>query len=158
MSVYRDPAGRRGRTVAVVAVVAALLGVAGGYALARATDDDPSLADQVAELRERVEPALSALELVTIEYPQAVRGGEVVAETEYEAVESQLASAAATLDSAAADLSVISPREVESAEQSIADVEGLVGDLADPADVERAALEAREAVALAAGMPAEPSP
>lgn len=159
MSVYRDPAGRRSRLLVGAAIVAALIGAIAGFVLARATDDDPTLADQVAEVRGGLMSAISALELVTIEYREAVRDGEVVEQTEYEAAQSQAASAAATLDSAAEDLSLIAPEQARAAEQGIAELEQLIDARADFVEVDRAASAAREQLDAAAGTAAsEPSP
>lgn len=159
MSVYRDPAGRRSRLLAAAIVAAAVVGAIAGFVLARATDDDPTLAEQVAELRDELAPALSALELVTIEYREAVRDSEVVEQTEYDAARSQAASAAAAVDSAAEDLSLIAPEETEAAEQGIAELEELIEARADASEVGRVANAARGQLAAAAGTTAsEPSP
>ena len=120
--------------------------------IGRASENEPSLAQQLAELQERLRPALNALELVTIEYPQAVRNGRVVAETEYGAAASQAEIAAETVSDARDELEAMSPAETARLERALEDVQELIADRAEPAEVERAAASAERALGAAAGI------
>lgn len=153
MSVYRDPAGRGSRILAAV-IVAALTGALVGFLIARASDEDPTLADQVAELRADVELGLSALELVPGHYRQGVRDGDVVTPAQYEGARAQAAAAADALAAAAPDLSLIAPDAVAVAEDRVAALQELISAKAELAEVERSVLTAHRALAAAAGISA----
>ena len=155
MSVYRDPANRRGRRLLIVAVVAALLvGALGGFLLAKATEDEPTLADQVSDVQSELQPAISALELVPGHYEQGVRDGEVVEEAQYEGARSQAAAAADILAGVAPDLDAVTPAGASAAEEAIASLQQQIEELASLEDVTLAARTAEEALATAAGISA----
>src|SRR5919202_3674582 len=109
MSLYRQAGRTSGRTLAIAAVVALVVGLAGGYALGRATAPKPTLAEQVADLRTALGPAQEGLELSATEYPQAVRGGRVVAPTEYAAAKADVQRAKDAIAGARADLRALQP-------------------------------------------------
>jgi signal transduction histidine kinase len=152
MSVYREPGRRRARAAVVAGIFSLLAGGLAGFLIGRASEDEPSLAQQLAELQERVRPVLNALELVTIEYPEAVRNGDVVAETEYGAAASQAETAAVTVSGAREDLEAISPAETARLERALEDLQELIEERAEPAEVERAAASAERALGAAAGI------
>ena len=146
MSLYRQPTGRSARTIVLATLVALLVGGAAGFGIGRSTAPEPSLIELAADVRERIRPAQSALELVTIEYPQSVQNGRVVAETEYAAARAQARAAADTIAAARADLAALDPSAVEEASDAIAEVSTLMARHADPAVVEQAAERADAAV------------
>jgi hypothetical protein len=123
-----------------------LAGIAVGFALGRGTAPDPALSELVAEARAEVQPATNALELVTIEYPEAVRGGRVVAESEYQAAVAQAGSAADALAAAAPELRQLDPGGHAAATEAVDEVVRLVGEEAEPGVVEAAAEDASAAV------------
>lgn len=150
MSLYREP-GRRGRgAVAVGAVIGLTAGLAIGLAVGSGGDDEASLADSIAELQSELQPALSELELVQIEYTEAVRAGEVSAESEYQASVQHLAGARETLDSASAELEALSPDGSAAAERSLDELDRLVDDAAPSARVAVAVRRADAAIRAAA--------
>jgi hypothetical protein len=152
MSVYRDPANRRGRRMLLISVIAALLvGALAGYLVARATDDDPTLAEQVTEGQAELAPAIDALELVPGHYRQAVRDGEVIEPAQYEGVKAQAATASDIVADAAPELEVFAPVQLEAATQQLDRLETLIEQRADIGDVGTAATSARQAIAEAAG-------
>jgi hypothetical protein len=152
MSLYRQAAGTRTSTLVVVGLVVLFAGAAAGFALGRGTAPEPTLSELADEVGEDIRPALSALELVTIEYPQAVREGQVVAETEYAAAKSQAGTAESVVASLAADLAALNPAQAKGATAAVERVTTLIEDRAQPQRVERAAQDA--AAALEAMVPA----
>jgi hypothetical protein len=150
MSVYREPATRRARAAGIAAVVGLLLGALAGFLVGRASVEEPSLGEQIGEVQEEIRPGLNALELVGIEYPEGVRGGRVVAETEYRAAESQADSAAAAVDAARQDLELLSPAGTRRASRIIAELQRLIGERAEPGAVQRAAREASSSLEASA--------
>ena len=152
MSVYRDPANRRGRRLLIGAVIVALLiGALAGFLIARATEDEPTLADQVAEVQADLAPAIQALELVPGHYEQGVKDGEVVEEAQYEGARSQAQSASDIVDELEPDLEIIAPVALASAQTSLERLIAAIEQKASLGDVGTQAEAAREALAEAAG-------
>ena len=150
MSVYREPATRRARAAGIAAVLALLVGAVAGFLAGRASVDETSLEEEIGDVQEEIRPALNALELVGIEYPEGVRGGRVVAETEYRAAESQADSAAAALDAARDDLELLSPEATRRAGRAIAELQRMIGERAEPEAVQRTAREASSSLEASA--------
>lgn len=152
MSLYRE-VGRSRRAIALAAAVALAIGLAAGFATGRGTAPEPSLAERVDELGESVQPALNALELVGIEYPQAVDArGEVIAETEIAAAEAQARSAAATLESARPELETLDPAAYDRAIGTVELLERRIEAREPPQRILAAADEAAAATRRAAGI------
>lgn len=140
MSLYRQAGGARRRralgfglvgAVAVVALVVVLAALGGG---------SPSEADRARKARAGVSRALDGLELVGVEYRQAVRGGRVVAPTEYAAARSDVARARAAL----ADLAL--SRVARAAQDALARVATAVDDRVAPRALARTLAAARRRV------------
>lgn len=142
MSVYREPGRRRARAIVIAAVAALLTGGVAGFAIGRGTAGEPSLFELIEDAREGLRPALNALELVTIEYPESVRGGEVVARTEYEAALSQAQAATRFLSAGRADLEPLDRAGFREAASRAAYVSKLIEQRAGPAKVKSAAAAA----------------
>lgn len=151
MSVYRDPAGRRGRLLMIVALASLLVGALIGFLVARATEDEPSLADQVAEVQSDLAPAIDALELVPGHYRQGVRDGEIIEPAQYEGARGQAAAAGDIVAEAAPDLEVIAPVQLEAATEELDRLQALIEERTGLTEVGTAANAARQALAEAAG-------
>jgi hypothetical protein len=134
MSLYREP-GRRGRLTVILAAVAAIVLLAIGFVIGRATAPEPSLRSQLAGLRDDVEPAADALELVAIHY-----------ESSSEAARAQLDRAEELYADVEDRLAIVNSAGAAEASKRIAALADLVAAGASPQEVESAAVQAEEAV------------
>ena len=150
MSLYREVG--RGRAPALVAVglVALLVGLAAGFLAGRAAAPDPSLADAVEKVQRDARPVADALDLVPIKYGQAVRNGEVVAETEYDAAKAAVERAREGFARLRDDLAALDPEQARRAGGHLDELAALVERRAPASEVEQAADQARAAVRAAA--------
>jgi hypothetical protein len=138
MSLYRQ-VGRPSGWLAVSLVAVLLVGFVLGFALSRATTDDATLEDAVAEVQAEAGTTADALELVELHYdgsPQAARD--------------QLGRARASFAEVEPDLRLLAPGQTTAAAGAIARVESLVARDAPAGEVEAAAEAARAAVRRAA--------
>lgn len=140
MSLYRQ-VRRPSGWLAASLVGALLAGVLLGFAVSRATADEPSLADAVAEVRGEAGVVADALELVEIHYASSP-----------DAARAQLERAQESFAKVESDLRLVSSSETRAAGRAIARVESLVEQDAPAGEVEAAAELAREAVVRAAGL------
>jgi fumarylacetoacetate (FAA) hydrolase family protein len=120
VSLYREAGRTSWRALVAAAVIALLVGAAAGYAIGRSSAPDPSLADQVADLKGRLAPAREAIELTTTEYPQAVRDGKIVAPTEYQAAKADVARARDSIAAALADLRAVDAARAQRLQETVA--------------------------------------
>ena len=151
MSLYRQPGRVATRTLALCAAAALALGLLGGYVLGRVTAPDPSLAEQIAELRTQLRPAENGLELTATEYGQAVRGGQVVEPTEYAAAKADVQRVRDTLAAAQADLRALDARGAAALEAAVAQLDAGVRERVDPAEVQQRSDTASRALAAVFG-------
>jgi hypothetical protein len=142
MSLYREP-GRRGWTAIVVAAITALVLLALGFGVGRATAPEPSLASQLSDLADEVGPVADALELVPIHY-------ESTNAATREAAREQLERAEGLFADVEAELAMVNPAGTAAARRSIAALADLVAAGAAAAEVEASAAAAVEAVRAAA--------
>lgn len=119
MSLYRQPGRTRATTLAAVAAVALLVGGGIGFALARATESDPTVSEALAPIRDDLKTVSNGLELIPTEYPQALRGtGDEIA-----GVTSGLERIRAAFASARGDLVQLDPAGVKRVEADLAALE-----------------------------------
>lgn len=150
MSLYRE-VGRSRRWVMATAVVVALaIGFGVGFATGRSTAPEPTLEDAVAALQDQIRAATDALELVTIEYEQAVANGAVTAQSEYEAANADATRAREIFTSRRDELALLSPDESAAAESALQTLTEQIEALADPSEVAATAEEATQALRGAA--------
>ena len=150
MSLYRQPGRVAIRTVALATVAALVAGLIAGFVLGRGTAPDPSLADQVADLRDELAPAREGIELAATEYGQAVRAGRVVAPTEYAAAKADVERAQDAVAASRSDLRALDPAQAAALERSVAALGAAVDRRSSPAVVR--ALSARADARLTAAL------
>ncbi len=149
MSLYRV-ASRRSRLLGLLVPVAALaVGLLVGVLVGRATAPEPSLSEALAKPAADVDDARNALEVLTVEYPQAVANGEVRAATEYEGAKADIQRAQDRL-AAADDLEALDPGGYRRAVALLSEVAALVQRKAAP---EAVAARVRAADEALAGLP-----
>jgi len=140
--------GRRWPGLLTALAVGLLLGGIGGAVAGRATA--PSLAEQARELRRETAGVLSRLEVLTVEYPQAVRDGQVVGRTEYDGSVARVDNARNALAGLASDLRAVDPAGYEQAQAAVDRLAADVGARADPATVAARVRQVRAALTGAA--------
>ena len=151
MSLYRQAGRMSTRTLVLGGVALLVAGLVIGFVLGRVTEGTPSLATRVAELRVELRPAEQGLELTATEYGQAVRGGQVVEPTEYDAARADVARVRDTLAPARADLRALSREKAAALEAAVAAVDAGVRSRVEPAEVQRRSDAARRALAAVFG-------
>jgi hypothetical protein len=119
MSLYRQAGGRSAGAIAAVLITGLLVGCLAGFLIGRSTAPDPSLSELVADARAELAPVAAGLELVPVEYGNAVRSGRVVEPTEYEASQAAVARAEQALTAAGTDLRAIDPAGYAAAVESM---------------------------------------
>jgi hypothetical protein len=105
----------------------------------------------VSDLRSSLQPATQAYEFLPTEYRQAVRNGRVVRQAEYGGVQSSLDRAQKAIDGAQADLRALNAADAAAVTRSLAALRTAVQQHADPAQVQRLARAAGDAVHSAVG-------
>jgi hypothetical protein len=126
MSLYRELGRVRPAKLALTAAVGLLVGGVIGFALGGTASEEPSLRESMQKLQADLRPALGALELVTIEYPEAVRDGRVVAKTEYAAARSQLGTASEAIAASEEELEVLDSEGARALDASLGRLHELV--------------------------------
>ncbi len=149
MSLYREARRRRKWLPVAVAGLAALALIA-GIVIGRATAPERSLREAVRDVQENARLASDALELVTIEYREAVSDGEVAAETEYQAARDGVERAREAFEGIRDELAVLDSTETRRADEALAELERLVARRASPDDVESVAADAAGSIGTAA--------
>lgn len=143
MSLYRQP-GRYGRgTVIGAAVLAFVVGGVIAFVVGRSTAPDPSLRDQIAQLRDDLQPARQGLEILPAEYAQAVRGGADSTPGEIAGVVATVKRVDAVLAEHRAELRVLAPAVAGRLGPDIAALQRAVDAKAPPAQVEQAVARAK---------------
>src|SRR3954452_15381833 len=135
MSLYRQAGRTSGRTLAIAVAATLVVGLGAGFAIGRAPAPEPTLADRLADMRARLQPAQDGLELTVTEYGQAVRGGRVVAPTEYDAAKADVGRVADAVGSVRGALRALDPARAAALDRAVAALRDAVRARADPATV-----------------------
>jgi len=149
MSLYRVASRRSRLLVLLVPVAALVVGLLVGVLVGRSTAPEPTLSEALAKPAANVDDARNALEVLTIEYPQAVANGEVRATTEYQGAQADVRRAQEAL-AAAEGLEALDPGGYRRAVALLAEVSGLVQRKAAP---EAVAARVRAADEALTGLP-----
>jgi hypothetical protein len=150
MSLYREVGRSRPWITATAVVVALAIGFGAGFATGRSTAAEPTLEDAVTALQREIRAATDALELVTIEYEQAVANGAVTAESEYDAARADAARAREIFASYREELALLSPDEIAATETALQSLTEQIEALAEPSEVTATAEDAMQALRSAA--------
>jgi hypothetical protein len=151
MSLYRQVGGRGARGLVGALLAGVLLGGLAGFLIGHNSADEPSAAELIGNARAELRPVGDALELVPIEYRGAVRGGRVVAETEYQAAREAISRAEDTLAAAGEDMRAIDPTGYAAATAAVARLAKAVDTIEPPTRVEALARTAGEKVGVLSG-------
>ena len=154
MSLYREAGASRWRRVAAAAATALLIGLAMGFATGRATAPEPQLDEQLARLRDRVQPVMNGIELVPDHYAQGVRDGEIIGTVQYSGAQQQAGAARSSLEAVAGDLELLDPAGLEGARAAVEELSAAIDRRESPQRVRALADRAAAAVAAAAGIDA----
>jgi hypothetical protein len=151
MSLYRVASRRRRPLALLVPAAVLLVGLLAGFVFGRMSAPDPTVEEALSEPAARVAEARTALDVLTIEYPQAVSNGAVRAATEYEGAQTDVRRAQDALR-AAAELQALDPEGYRQADELLADIGRLVEQKAAPAAVEVQVRRANEVLASLPGV------
>jgi hypothetical protein len=144
MSLYRQAGrARRTRRIAIGAAAGVLAIAVLVIVLASSGGGPPSHTERVASARSAAAQALDGLELVGIEYGQAVKGGRVVAATEFAAAKADVERASQSLASHRADFEAVDPAAYRRASDALV---ALAATVARRADIAGAVRNARAAL------------
>jgi len=147
MSLYRQPGRVRPLVIALVALVALLVGGGIGFALGRGSSPDPTARAVVDQLRGTLRPLGAGLELIPTEYPQSRQG----TGSEAAAVRGDLDRIDAALRDATPDLRVLDPVGARTLAARVAALAAAVRADATPARVRALAAAAQAALAAVPG-------
>jgi hypothetical protein len=139
------------RTVAIVAAAGLAAGLIGGFAIGRSTASDETLADEIAELRDDLQPARQGVELTATEYSEAVRAGRIVEPTEYQAAQQDVERVRRTVRDVSEDLRALSRARAAEVERSVGALAAAVARTANPDEVARLSRQADAALVAAVG-------
>ena len=141
MSLYRET-GRSGRQGLIAGAIALVIGLGVGYLLGNTNTEEPSFSEAVAALRADLGPVTNGLELLGGEYPQGVRGGEIVAQTEYDGSVSNVERIRDVLAAHVDELEQLDPEAAAKLTDLVGQLEQAVAAQASPAEVDRLRAEA----------------
>jgi hypothetical protein len=144
VSLYRQAGrARRNRRIAIGAGIAAIAFVVLVVVLASGGGGPPSYGERVASARSAAAEALDGIELLTVEYGQAVRGGSVVAATEFGAAKADVQRARQSLSGHRADFEAVDAAAFRRASDALG---ALAATVARRADITAAVKAARAAL------------
>lgn len=151
MSLYRQVKRRNWRITAALALICVALGFASGFLVGKKSGaGQQSLSESVKQMQQDLASVLDGLELVTIEYPQSVKDGRIIAATEYKATQENIRRALDQYGKLHPELVAINSRKAGSAQPALKEVERLVQDRAPASKVDAAVDRAVSSIKQAA--------
>jgi hypothetical protein len=135
MAIYRAPRPRW-RATLIGVVVALVVGIGIGFLLG-GSEPDPEVAVQ--EMASELNRTSGTLEVVSIEYSEAVEDGEVVSEPEYEGARAAAIRARSSYDSVREPLALLVPGAVAELDAAFDDLIAAIDEIAPEEDVTQAA-------------------
>jgi hypothetical protein len=156
MSLYRQAGGRPWALVTAAMAAGVAIGVVIGLLIGGGDGEEPTLAEQVAEMRTDAEPLRLALEQVAIEYTGTVSGGEVDSPTEYQAAQATVDRATASMDQLRPDLEALDPVAAQRLDRELVELSDLVDQRASEGAVKTQVAEVERALAAAVGADQQP--
>ena len=133
MAIYRPPRPRW-RAAAVGIAAGLLVGGLIGYALGN--PNEPDLDAAIGAIEASLVRAAGSLEVVVIEYNEAVEDGEVVAEAEYQGSLDALASSRASYEDVASGLTALAPDRARAIEVFYDELEAAMAATEDSGEIE----------------------
>jgi hypothetical protein len=109
MSLYRSPARRSSRAVAIALVVGIVAGGVAGYVGGRSGQETASIAKGLQHVQDTVRPAVDGISLVALSYSGGVKDGKAVVPGQLQGAKDQLARVEATFADVRPDLAVLDP-------------------------------------------------
>lgn len=149
MDLYRRPDRVPVRMLGITAALTLVVGGLAGYAAGRATEKQPTLEQRLADLRRELGPARQGIELAATEYAQAVRGGRLVAPSEYAAARQDVRRATDAVAGARDELRALGAARAAAVDRSLASLATAVERRADPEQVDKLSAAANAALAAA---------
>jgi hypothetical protein len=135
MAIYR-PSRPRWRATAMIGAVCLLIGGGVGWLIARAGDPDP--AEAIRSIRASLSEVSGALEIVEIEYGEAVEGGEVVARPEYDGARAAALRARSLWDEVSVSMELLAPQQASEVASEFDRLMAAIDSRADEAEVAEA--------------------
>jgi hypothetical protein len=132
MAIYRPPRPRW-RAAAGAGIAGVIIGGVAGWLIGASSGADPRAAMQM--IRSSLTDVAGALEVVEIEYSEAVEDDDVVAETEYEGARAAAERARDLYDEVRAPLAVIASEEASEIASSLDDLIAGIDDIAHESEV-----------------------
>ena len=133
MAIYRPTRGRR-RALIWSAAGGLIVGGIGGFLVASTSQADTSEAAR--SIRSSLMRASGALEIVDIEYAEAVEDGAVVARAEYEGARDAAAEARAIFDDVRGPLQILAPDTASELSRNFTDLTDAVEATADENEID----------------------
>jgi hypothetical protein len=132
MAIYRR-SPPRWRATAVAAVVCLVAGGAAGWLIGSRSEPDPI--EAVRSIQSSLAGVSGALEVVEIEYAEAVEDGETVAQSEYEGARAAAIRARSLFAEVRRPLQVLAPAAVSQIDTNLEALVGAIDSTADEAEV-----------------------
>lgn len=141
MAIYR-PSRPRWRATAMVGAVCLLIGSGVGWLIASAGDPDPT--EAIRSIRASLSEVAGALEVVEIEYGEAVEDGEVVTRPEYDGARAAALRARSLWEEVSVSMELLAPQQTSEVASEFDRLMAAIDSTADEAEVAEATRTMRD--------------